>query len=154
MRESLFLAEAAVRKLRASPEREDLLIKMWIDEAPLHAWGSANSLIEFATTPLTTEMLRSALQNDVVGSSFIALTLVRHGNQSILAPALERALKVVDRPGTQDYKDLQGAAALLRDYGSDEQLNQFAAIVKKYQTMDKQYYGVLWQYASKAGNPR
>jgi hypothetical protein len=50
--------------------------------------------------------------------AYIALTLVRHGNQSILAPALERALKVVDRPGAQDYVDLQGAAALLRDYGT------------------------------------
>jgi hypothetical protein len=27
-------------------------------------------------------------------------------------------------------------------------------IVRKYQTLDPKYYGVLWQYARESGNPR
>ena len=77
-----------------------------------HAWGSANSLIEFVANPVTTETLRMALQNDVTGSSYIAWTLVRNGNRDVLPEALARALKVVDRPAGGDFTDLQGAAAL------------------------------------------
>jgi hypothetical protein len=44
----------------------------------------------------------------------------------MLPEALARALKVADRPDG-DPGDLQGAAALLRDYGSDQDLKQLAA---------------------------
>jgi len=33
-------------------------------------------------------------------------------------------------------------------------LDQPVLVVRKYQTLDKQYYTVLWQYATEAGNPR
>ncbi len=152
-RGSLFLAQAALQKLKASPETGTLLIETWIAEAPLHAWGSANSLLEYADNPVTTESLRQALLNDLAGSSYIAWTLARNGHQATLPEALVRALKVADRPHA-DFTDLQGAAALLRDYGSDRELNQLAALVRKYQTQDKEFYSVLWQYATEAGNPR
>jgi hypothetical protein len=152
-RQSLFLTWAALGKLKASPETDTLLIKTWIAEAPLHAWGSANSLLEYADNPITTETLRQALRNDVAGSSFIAWTLVRNGHEATLPEALARALKVANRPDA-DYTDLQGAAALLRDYGSDQELKQLARLVRKFQTQDEKFYGVLWQYATAAGNPR
>jgi hypothetical protein len=142
-----------LQKLKASPDTENLLIEKWIEEAPLHAWGSANSLLEFGDNPLTTELLRQALGNDVSGSSYVAWILVRNGHQTTLPEALTRALKLVDRPSA-DYNDLQGAAALLRDFGSDRELRQLAAVVRKYQTQDKTFYSVLWQYATEAGNPR
>jgi hypothetical protein len=147
------LAQTVLQKLKASPDTENLLIEKWITEAPLHAWGSANSLLEFGDNPLTTEMLRQALRNDVSGSSYVAWTLVHNGHQATLPEAVTRALKLVDRPSA-DYNDLQGAAALLRDYGSDRDLRQLAAVVRKYQIQDKTFYSVLWQYATEAGNPR
>lgn len=153
-RQSLFLAGAALRKLNASPETDALLIKSWIGEAPLNAWGSANSLIQYAANPVTTETLREALQNDLSGSSYIAWTLVRNGDRDVLPQAMARALKVVDRPAVGDFTDLQGAAALLRDYGSDRDLEQLAGLVRKYQIRDEKFYRVLWQYATEAGNPR
>ncbi|PYT22457.1 MAG: hypothetical protein DMG57_35210 [Acidobacteria bacterium] len=152
-RQSLFLAQAALQKLKASPETDTLLIKTWIAEAPLHAWGSANSLLEYADNPVTTETLRQALQNDVAGSSYIAWTLANTGHRATLSEALARALKVADRPDT-DLTDLQGAAALLRDHGSDQQLKQLAGLVRKYQTADRNFYHVLWQYATESGSPR
>jgi hypothetical protein len=152
-RPSFFLAQAVLQKLKTSPEMDTLLIETWIANAPLTAWGSANSLLEYADHPVTTEALRRALQNDLAGSSYIAWTLARNGHQATLPEALARAIRVVDRPES-DSTDLQGAAALLRDYGSDRELNQLAALVRKYQTADRKFYSVLWQYATEYGNPR
>jgi hypothetical protein len=152
-RESFFLAEAALQKLKASPETDTLLIRTWIEEAPLHSWGSANSLLEYGDNPITTETLRQALRDDLEGSSYIAWTLVRNGHQATLRDALAQALRVADRPGS-DYNDLQGAAALLRDYGSDQELKQLAGLVRKYQTQDEEFYRRLWQFATYDGNSR
>jgi hypothetical protein len=150
---NLFLVRAALHELKASPETDDLLIKTWIAEAPLHAWGSAGCLLEYADNPVTTDTLRQALRNDLAGSSYIAWTFAHAGHPTALPEALARALRVADRPDS-DYADLQGAAALLRDFGSDRELGQLAALVRKYQTADPKFYGVLWQYATEDGNPR
>ena len=53
-----------------------------------------------------------------------------------------------------DPGDVQGAAALLRDHGSDQDLTRLAAIVRKYQALDRKYYATLWQYATESDNPR
>jgi hypothetical protein len=152
-RQSFFLAQATLQKLKASPATDALLIRMWIEEAPLHAWGSANSLLEFGDDPITTETLRQALRADLAGSSYIAWTLARNGHQATLRDALDRALKVADQPAS-DNNDLQGAAALLRDYGSDQELKQLAGLVSKYQTADEKFYNLLWQFATEDGKPR
>jgi hypothetical protein len=138
-REGLFLALTPLHKLKASPATDALLIKIWIAEAPLHAWGSANSLLDYGDNPNTTETLRQALRDDLAGTSYIAWTLARNGHKATLPEALIRALKVVDRPGS-DLTDLQGAAALISDYGADDQLKQLAALVRKYQTQDREFY--------------
>ena len=151
--QGMMLVRAALRKLGQSPETDALLIKTWFADAPWHAWGSGISLVEYAKNPVTTETLRQALKSDVVGSSSIAWTLVRNGNRDVLPEAVERALKLTDRPAA-DPGDLQGAAMLVRDYGSDQDLDQLAALVRKYQTLDRNFYGMLWQYATEAGNPR
>jgi hypothetical protein len=146
-------ARAALQKLGASPQTDALLIERWVAEAPLHAWGSANSLLEFGDDPLTTDLLRQALRNDVTGSSYIAWTLAKNGHQATLPDALARALRVADRPDS-DYNDIQGAANVLRDFGNDADLKQLAGLVRKYQTQDEKFYRLLWQSATEGGNPR
>lgn len=155
-RGSLPLLQAVLRKLQPSLETDDLLIKTWIANAPFNAWGSANSLVEYADRPVTIETLRQALRNDVRGSSYIAMVLANHGDKAILPDAVARAFRVIDNPKDMgsDWSDVQGAAALLRDHGSDQDLTRLAAIVRKYQTLDPKYYGVLWQYATESDNPR
>ncbi len=150
---NLVVAQAALHELKASQETEDLLIRTWIAQAPLNAWGVATCLLQYADKATTTETLRQALRDDLAGSSYIAWTLVHAGHQATLPEALARALKVADRPGG-DFTDLQGAAALLRDFGSDQDLTRLAALVRKYQTADRNFYNVLWQYATENGNPR
>jgi hypothetical protein len=152
-RYSLRLAQAALLEMGASPETDVLLINTWVAEAPIHAWGSATCLLEFGDHPTTTSDLRDALRNDLAGSSYIAWTLARNGHKATLADALARALKVADRPES-DYSDLQGAAALLRDFGSDRELTELAGLVRKYQVRGDKFYDVLWQYATEDGNPR
>ncbi len=121
--------------------------------AVARAWGSANSLLEYADNPITTETLRKALRNDLDRSSYIAWAFARTGHQATLPEALLRALKVADRPDAE-VSDIQGAAALLRDFGSDRQLNELAALVRKYQTGDRKFCHLLWQYATESGNFR
>ena len=151
---NLPLLQAALRKLQPSPETDDLLIRTWIANAPFNAWGSANSLVEYADSPVTTETLRQALRNDLRGSSYIAMVLANHGNKAIVPDAVARAFRVTDDPAGlgADFNEVQGAAALLRDHGSDQDLTRLAALVRKYQTLDAKYYGVLWQYAIESDN--
>jgi hypothetical protein len=155
-RGNLLLLQAALRKLQASPATNELLIRTWIADAPFNAWGSANSLIEYADDALTTASLRQALTNDLRGTSYIAMVLVNHGNKTILADAVARAFRVIDDPSGlgSDFNEVQGAAALLRDHGSDQDLTRLAAAVRKYQPLDPKYYGVLWQDATGSDNPR
>jgi hypothetical protein len=151
-RRSLFLAQVALQKLKASAETDELLIATAIADMPAHDWGSANLLLEYGEHPATTEGVRQALRNDVSGACFVAFLLVRNGHRAVLPDALVRALKAVD--DSKADTDLQGAAGLLRDYGSDQDLRQLAALVQKFQTQDEKYYMRLWQSATEAGNPR
>lgn len=132
------------------------MIRTWIADAKFNAWGSANSLVEYADTPVTTETLRQALRDDLRGSSYIAMVLANHGDNTILPDAIARAFRVTDDPTGlgADFSEVQGAAALLRDHGSDQDLTRLAAIVRKYQALDPKYYGTLWQYATESDNPR
>ena len=91
---NLPLLLAALRKLQPSPETDDLLIRTWIANAPFNAWGSANSLVEYADSPVTTETLRQALRNDLRGSSYIAVALATRGNKTILPDAVQRAFRL------------------------------------------------------------
>ena len=147
------IARAATQKLGESQSADILIIEKLLADAPINAWGAAMSLIEFGDNPVLTQRLRQALSDDVEGTSYIAWTLARNGHKAFLDDALSRALRVCDRP-TGNYTDLQGAAASLRDFGSDRQLDQLAALVRKYQTGDRTFYGVLWQYSTEADNPR
>jgi hypothetical protein len=153
---NLPLLQAALRKLQPSPATDDLMIRTWIADAKFNAWGSANSLVEYADTPVTTETLRQALRDDLRGSSYIAMVLANHGDNTILPDAIARAFRVTDDPTGlgADFSEVQGAAALLRDHGSDQDLTRLAAIVRKYQALDPKYYGTLWQYATESDNPR
>jgi hypothetical protein len=152
-RQSLLLTQTALQKLKVSPETDALLIGLWIAEAPVHAWGSSASLIEFADIPVTTETLRRALQSDLSGSATIAQALVHTGYRTWLPDALARAMRVVERPDPE-HSEVQAAAALLRDQGSDGELTQLADLVRKYQRQDEKLYSLLWQSATLSGNPR
>ncbi|HLG96086.1 MAG TPA: hypothetical protein VKX49_07220 [Bryobacteraceae bacterium] len=151
--QALLLVQTALRHLQPSLETDALLIETMIEDAPVHAWGSANSLLEFADDPILTNTLRRALKENASGTSYIAWTLAHNGHKAVLDDALDRALRVCDQP-TSDRTDLEGAAALLRDFGSDRQLDRLAALVRKYQTFDRDFYSVLWQYSAEASSPR
>jgi hypothetical protein len=146
-RESMVVARAALGKLGQSPDTDALLIRTWIGDAPWEAWGAATSLVEFAKNPVTTETLRAALRNDVLGSAQIAQFLVQNGNREILTEALARALRVADRPADR-VSEVQAAGMLLRQFGSDHDLDRVAALVRQYQAVNRDFYMSLWQSAA------
>lgn len=78
---------------------------------------------------------------------------MRNGHHETLLEALTRALKVADRPNA-DRTDLQGAAALLQEHGTDDQVKRLTNLVRKYQTEDREFYGSLWQYATDESSSR
>jgi hypothetical protein len=145
--QGMLLAQAALRKLGQGPATDALLIKTWIADAPWQAWGSANALVEYAKNPVTTETLRQALRDDVPGALTIAFWVLREGNREVLPEALARAFKVADRPGGNNG-EVQDAGGILRDYGSDPDLDRLAALVRKYQSANRDFYMSLWQSAA------
>jgi hypothetical protein len=139
------IARTALLKLGDSPDTDILLIQKLMADAPINAWGSAGVLVEFGDHPVLIESLRKALRDDVSGACEIASVLAHNRHTAVLDDALPRALRVLSQP--VHTVDVQGAAALLRDFGSDPQLQQLAALVRKYQTTDRDFYNSLWQYS-------
>lgn len=139
------IVRTALLKLGASPETDILLIQKLLANAPINAWGSAGVLIEFGDNPVLIESLRKALRDDVSGSCEIASALAHIGHTAVLDDALPRAVRVLSQPVRTP--ELQGAASLLRDFGSDAQLQQLAALARKYETADRDFYSSLWQFS-------
>lgn len=140
LRGNLSIAREALRKLGASPQTEDLLIRTWIADAPFERMGRSQFTGGIRCQPGNHRNAPASAAD-------------RCDRLIVLPDALARALKVADRPDG-DGTDLQGAAALLRDYGSNCDLNQLASLMQKYQLRDKNFYHVLWQLATEDGNPR
>jgi hypothetical protein len=63
------------------------------------------------------------------------------------------ALAGRDRLPAVDYADVQGAIELLQGFGNDQQRRQLADAVAKCQIRDREYYQVLWRFATESNNP-
>lgn len=147
------LVAAVLQRVSAIPGVEGQLIQNWITNAPHHVSGSGACLLEFGSRTETTQQLRAALRNDLEGTSYIASMLVQNGYRSVLPEALQRARRVADRPNAQ-FEELLAAANLLRDFGSEHDLKELAAIVRRHQFTGDAVYTPLWQSATGNGSPR
>lgn len=147
------LVAAVLRRISAIPGVEGQLIQNWITNAPHHVSGSGACLLEFGSRSEITQQLRAALRDDLEGTSYIASMLVQNGYRSVLPEALQRARRVADRPNAL-FDDLLAAANLLRDFGSEHDLKELAAIVRRHQSTGDAVYTPLWQAATGNGSPR
>jgi len=145
------IPRTALLKIGDPLEADPPIIQQLLADAPINAWGSAMSLLEFGDHPALIAGLRQALRDDVSGSCYIAWTQAHRGYTAVLDDALPRALRVLSQPDRT--VDVQGAAALLRDFGSDQQLQQLAALARKYQTTDRDFYSSLWQFSVDSEHP-
>lgn len=136
---------------RAFPDR--LIVKL-IEDAPIHSWGSATTLIEFKDSPVLAGRLRAALRSNQRGAVIIAWYLARDGHRTVLPEALELAQTFVTNPGPIDMSELQAASGLIREYGSDAQFGSLVATLLRLKTADVEHYQRLWGSASHSDNRR
>lgn len=138
----------------AKREFPDRLIAKLVDDAPVHAWGSATTLIEFKDSPVLIDRLGDALSRNLEGAVTIAWSLVRNGQRSLLRQALAAAQKLVMNPGQVNKSELQAASGLVRDYGDDAQFGALVATLRRLKTADVEQYRKLFGSAAHSENKR
>jgi hypothetical protein len=144
------LIAAVLEKLPRSARTEEQLIYRLIDDAAVHYWGSAMSLIEFANQGALIEHLKRALSRRKPGTVYIAWTLVNSGQKAFLQEALAYAIQLIEQPG-EGANDMQAACPLVRDYGTDAQFHRLLAAIRRYQHEDLQQYQTLFGYTLYSG---
>ncbi len=132
----------------------DRLITKLVDDAPVHPWGSATTLVQFKDSAVLTDRLRDALSRDQNGAVTIAWYQVRNEQRSVLPEALVAAQKLVMNPGPVDMSELQAASGLIRDYGDDAQFGALVVTLRRLKTADIEQYGKLFGSAAYSQNKR
>jgi hypothetical protein len=138
----------------AKREFPDRLITKLVEDAPVHAWGSANTLIEFKDSPVLIDRMGDSLRRNQGGAVTIAWFLVRNGQRAFLRQALAAALKLVINPGPVNISELHAASGLVRDYGDDAQFGALVATLRRLKTADAGQYRKLFGSAVNSENKR
>jgi hypothetical protein len=147
------LAEMSVRRLESSSDGKEKLIHQFLNMSDLNEWGSAIALQEFAQAPSLIGELRSMLESHRPGSLYVAYDVIKAGQQSIVATAMDTAFAYVD--GASEHRpDIQAACWVIRDFGTDEQYKRFLGDIKRFQYQDKKRYDELWRNTIWSDNER
>jgi len=147
------LIQAVLGKVPRSPTTESMLITRILNAEPTQLSGPAMVLPQFKDSPTTIEGVRDALRRDADGSAFMAMHLVRSGQAAVVDDALARSLRVVNRP--RDFpSDVMASIILLVNYGSESQLDDFSALIRRHRTANPESYNLLSRYIGGLGNPR
>lgn len=152
------VAVDAFQKLLNPADAQALIIKTLIGNTADYAEQSRNTLfsykddsalrmaasflVNYRSDPVLVESLKLALRQDLAGSSFLAWRLAEEGQKECITDAVARALKVVDRPGS-NVNDLFGATAIIRQYGNDRERRQLAKAVAKYRDTNSEFSAFL-----------
>ncbi len=99
-------------------------------------------LSRYKENPALIEATKSALRADRPGSCFLAARLIDEGQKACLPEALDRAMKVIDRPAA-DADDLGVALRLVLRYGTGAQLRRLAALSIEFRSTNPDYAGFL-----------
>lgn len=149
----LGLLQAVLRKLPASPDTDRRIIERLLADASVYSPGASEPWTDYANNPVLIEAVRERLKQDAPNTSWIAGTLIRHGQTAFLQEALEHALRLADQPASGRV-DLSASVGLLRDYGSDNQRRRLADLVRKYRSIDPGHSELLWQNGTGSNSMR
>jgi hypothetical protein len=141
-------------QMGAKREFPDRLITKLVDDAPVHAWGSAVTLMAFKDSPVLIDRLGDALSRNREGAVTIAWSLVRSGQRAVLPQALAAAQELVMNPGPVNMAELQAASGLVRDDGDDAQFGTLVATLRRLKTADVEQYRKLYSSAGYSQNKR
>ncbi len=126
------LAEMSVRRLAKSSDGQEKLINQFLNISDLNEWGSGIALQEFAQAPTLAKELRSMLEAHRPGSLYVAYDVMKAGQHSIVATAMNTAFAYVNG-ASKRHSDIQAACWGIRDFGTDAQFKEFLSDIRRYQ---------------------
>ena len=146
----------AARTWREPPEeqrREGLLRKM-LEYSALHPrTADAILMSEFKDDPLLVQLLPAYLARRQKGAVAVACSLLGEGQLALQDLTFAAALRVLRDKGA-DYADVAGAIGLSIHHGSDEQFDEYLAIMKEAKVHDRSRYRQMWEPAWEDKSPR
>lgn len=147
------LAEMCVRRLAKSSDGQEKLIHAFLNISDQNEWGAGVTLQEFAHNAALVRELRSMLEVQRPGSLYVAYDVMKVGQRSIVAAALNTAFAYVN--GTSKRRsDIQAACWVIRDFGTDAQFKEFLGYIRRYQYQNQKHYDELWRNTIWSGNER
>ena len=150
------VSSLASRTWREAPEEqrsEDLLRKM-LEYSALHPQTADTILMsEFKDDPLLVQLLPAYLAQRQKGAVAIACSLAGEGQLALQDLTFAAALRVLHDTAA-DYTDVAGAIGLLIHHGSDEQFEEYLAIMKEARVHDRSRYRQMWEPAWEDKSPR
>lgn len=147
------LAETSVRKLAMSSDGKEKLIHEFLNISDLNEWGTGIALQEFAQAPSLVKELRSMLEAHRPGSLYVAYDVMKAGQHSIVATAMDAAFAYVNG-ASKRRSDIQAACWVIRDFGTNAQFKRFLGDIKSYQYQDQKRYDELWRNTIWSDNKR
>jgi len=90
--------------------------------------GNRDSSQEFAQAPSLVTELRSILQSHRPGSLYVAYDVMKAGQHSIVATAMDAAFSYLNG-ASKRRSDIQAACWTIRDFGTEAQFKEFLASV-------------------------
>jgi hypothetical protein len=147
------LAEMSVRSLAKSSDGKEKLLHQFLNLSDLNEWGTGIALQEFAQSPSLVTELRWRLQSHRPGSLYVAYDVMKAGQHSIVATAMETAFSYVNG-ASKRRSDIQAACWTIRDFGTDAQFKEFLSVIRRYQYQDQKQYDELWRNTIWSDNER
>jgi hypothetical protein len=147
------LAEMSVRRLAKSSNGKEKLIRQFLNLSDLNEWGTGIALQEFAHSPSMVTELRSMLRSHRPGSLYVAYDVMKAGQHSIVATAMDIAFSYLNG-ASKRRSDIQAACWIIRDFGTDAQFREFLGVIRGYQYQDQKQYDELWRNTIWSDNER
>jgi hypothetical protein len=147
------LAEMFVRRVAKSSDGQEKLIHQFLNISDLNEWGTGIALQEFPRAPSLVKELRSMLEEHRPGSLYVAYDVMKAGQHSIAATAMNAAFAYVNG-ASKRRSDVQAACWVIRDFGTDEQYKRFLGDIRRYQYRDQKRYDELWRNTIWSDNER
>jgi hypothetical protein len=143
----------SIRRIAKSSDGKEKLIRQFLNLSDLVEWGTGIALQEFVQAPSLVAELRSMLRSHRPGSLYVAYDVMKAGQHSIVATAMDAAFSYVKGASTR-RPDIQAACWAIRDFGTDAQFKEFLDVIRRYQYQDQKKYDELWRNTIWSDNER
>jgi len=130
------------------------LIRCLLRNSSEYPWGAAQSLLQYKDSTVFLDGVNAAMRRNAPGSLTVAYFAAKAGKEAVLPDGLALALRMVQRAQQAPLGELQPAAQLILNYGSDAQFEALTAALRRFKTEDENAYRALWGAAAYGVNRR